>query len=190
MLLTVLATLVVSIVPQQAEVFCPVLGVPANPTNQGIDYNGVRYKFCCGGCDATFMKDPAAALKNEKVKGKTIGVGLFDPISGKRIDEKKAKASSDYNGTRFLFESADNKAAFDLDPKKHGAMPKYESLICPIKQKTVTYATADGFVDFDGVRYYTCCGGCTPMARADAAKFIAADKKNVAPPKPVRSPKN
>lgn len=190
MLLTVLASLVLSLAPQDGGLSCPVLGAPANPTNQGIDYNGVRYKFCCGGCDAAFMKDPAAVLKDEKIKGKTVGVALFDPISGKRIDEKKFKASSDFNGTRFLFESAENKAIFDLDPKKHGAMPKYESLICPIKQKVVTYATADGFVDYDGVRYYTCCGSCTPMARADGAKFIAADKKDAAKPKPVRSPKN
>lgn len=26
---------------------------------------------------------------------------------------------------------------------------------------------ADGFVDYEGVRYYTCCGVCTGKAKAD-----------------------
>ena len=132
------------------------------------------------------MADPAKALKNESLKGKTVGTSLFDPISGKKIIEKDAKGWSDYEGVRYLFASPENKAAFDAEPKKHGAQPKMEALKCAVLGKTVTYASADGFADYNGVRYYTCCGGCTPMLRADPTKFVSSVSGAVQKPKPVK----
>lgn len=155
-----------------------------------MDYNGVRYYFCCGGCDYGFTADPVKALKSENSKGKTIGLSLFDPTTGKRVDQKKAKGGfSDYEGVRFFFASEQGKSAFDADPKKYGVMPAKESLVCPVMNKKVTYTTAESYVDVKGVRYYLCCEGCEGIMKKDPSKFVGAAGKNVSTPKPVKAPK-
>src|SRR5688572_22186323 len=100
-------------------VACPISGSASPTTGKAIDYSGIRYTMCCGGCDAPFKKDPAKSLKSEALKGKLVGVSLFDPVSGARIIEKAAKGGfSDFDGVRFYFANADEKKAFDAEPKK------------------------------------------------------------------------
>jgi YHS domain-containing protein len=190
MLLTTIALLTVGFGQQdKAPLVCPMMGSEIHADSPAVDYNGVRYQFCCAGCDSKFMANPTEALKAEMLKDKMVGVGLFDPVSGKRITEKKAKGSSDFAGVRFYFESEANKATFDAEPKKYGTAPKNEVMVCPVMGKKVTYATADSYVDYNGVRYYACCGGCSPMLKQDASKFASGVAKSVQAPKAVKAPK-
>ena len=72
------------------ELVCPIMGEAANMAGPKVEYNGAMFAFCCGGCDSTFSKDPVAAFKNPKTKGKAIGMYLFDPVSRRRIESKDA----------------------------------------------------------------------------------------------------
>jgi YHS domain-containing protein len=157
---------------------CAVLGINATDGGPAVDYNGVRYALCCAMCQASFQKDPAAAINGDKAKGKTIGTFMFDPVSDARITDAQAKAWSDYKGVRYLFLTPDEKTTFDATPVKFTAVPAKEALFCPVEsQKLSGYAAAGSFRDYEGVRYYFCCNGCpADFAKkpADYAKVAAA----------------
>jgi hypothetical protein len=40
-------------------------------------------------------------------------------------------------------------------------------------------AVAGGFVDYRGVRYYTCCGDCLAQLKPDPSKFVANSEKYI-----------
>lgn len=173
------------------ELVCPIMGEAANMAGPKVEYNGAMFAFCCGGCDSTFSKDPVAAFKNPKTKGKAIGMYLFDPVSRRRIESKEAKAFSTYEGIVFPFESAANKATFDKDAKKFGTMPKKDLLICPVTgEKIDTYASAASFYDVAGTRYYTCCAGCIGSLEKNSAKYAGNYAKQAAAPKAVKAKAN
>lgn len=45
-------------------------------------------------------------------------------------------------------------------------------LLCPVMNTTVkSEADAVGFEDFEGTRYYFCCGACPDKFKADPAKY-------------------
>jgi len=169
----------------QTPVNCPITLEPIVKGMALTDYNGVRFTYCCAGCDQQFIKDPKTALDKAAKAGKTVGVFLFDPITKKPIEGEKAKGgSSDYKGVRFFFASADEKATFDKEPAKYGALPKKEALFCPVTQEKVKeYALASGYDDFGGVRYYFCCGDCDKPFAADPAKYAPAAKGQIGDPK-------
>ncbi|HVL39405.1 MAG TPA: YHS domain-containing protein [Fimbriimonadaceae bacterium] len=178
---TLLAALVLA---PQGGLACPVMGSPANDKSGAVDYAGVRYTFCCAGCDQTFAKEPAKYLKSEKVKAKTLGVSLFDPVNGRRVDAKTAKGgSADFNGVRYHFISQENRVAFEGEPKKYTQVPAKESLTCPVMGSTVaSYAVAPAYADHEGVRYYLCCDGCIAPFEKDPAQFAKnASGKATAP---------
>lgn len=140
---------------------CAILGGNAAVTGPAVDYKGVHYPFCCTMCQGAFMKDPDKAISADRNKGKTIGVFLFDPVSGARIGDAQSKAFSDYNGVRYEFTSDDEKKTFDGSPAKYAAYPEKEALFCPVqKTKLSGYAAAGSFRDYNGVRYYFCCNSC------------------------------
>lgn len=189
---TTLAFLTVGLAQQgvsQAPLTCPVTGTNVDVNAPAMDYKGVRYGFCCGNCPAGFQKDPDAAINSDKAKGKTIGTFLFDPISGNRITSEKAKASSDYKGVRYLFASDDEKKSFDESPDKFTATPDKESLYCVVqKTKISSYAAAGSFKDYEGVRYYFCCGAC-PLDFNKKPAIYAKDAKDfVSTPKAMTAP--
>ncbi len=70
---------------------CSVLGGAATDGGPAVDYNGVRYALCCAMCQATFQKDPAAAINGDKAKGKTIGTFMFDPIRMRELQMLRQK---------------------------------------------------------------------------------------------------
>jgi YHS domain-containing protein len=163
-----------------AAVVCPMTGEASPATGKAVDYNGVRYTMCCGGCDGPFKKDPVTALKNEKLKGKLVGVSLFDPVTGLRITEKAAKGYADFNGVRYYFANADEKATFEKDAKKLTAVPAKEALFCPVMgHELKDYATSGGYVDFENVRYYTCCADCSAAMKKDPAAVAGKAKAAV-----------
>jgi YHS domain-containing protein len=179
MILTLIATLAIT---QGSS--CPVSGTPADAKIAYSDYNGVRVAFCCNNCPAAFDKDPKKFTDANAKKGTLYGAFLFDPVSGKRLLEKKAiKETSDYNGVRFMFERAENKAKFDADPKKYGALPEKEALYCPVgKEVVASYGKSAGYVDYEGVRYYLCCGGCEAKLRSEPASVVGNAKDYVKAP--------
>ena len=180
----IFSSAILSLGQQAQPVTCPVMGGPIAKGQAVTEYNGVRFTYCCAGCDTEFAKDPSGILEKSAKAGKTVGVSLFDPVSMKRVDAEKAKGGfSDYKGVRFYFESADDKAAFDKEPKKYGVMPKKEALFCPVMKNAVaSYAKASGYADYDGVRYYFCCAGCDTKFAAEPAKFAEVATEKVQKP--------
>lgn len=166
---------------------CPVMGAgEANHEGSYRDYNGARYWFCCSGCDAKFEKEPKKYV-DLRAKGKASGASLFDPVSGARLPHDKAiEEFSDYKGVRYLFANASNKAAFDKEPAKFGATPQKEALFCPVgKEKISGYEAATGFVDYKGVRYYTCCSGCGEEFKASPTKYVKNAEAHVKTPSAI-----
>jgi len=147
---------------------CPMTAEEVTASSASIDFAGTRYQMCCGGCPDGFKQDPTAALKSDKLKGKTVGTFLFDPITNARIEAKASKASSDYKGTRYLFASTEEKATFDAAPAKFVKSPTKEVLFCAVAGHAIkSYSAAGGYVDISGTRYYTCCTKCLAQLKAD-----------------------
>lgn len=171
------------------DAVCPIMGSPVNEKSAAVELNGARYAFCCGGCDGAFKKDPAKAVNATAEKGKIAGIFLFDPVSKSRLTED-LHGSSDYKGIRYQFSSEDNKKAFDADPTKFVLKVEKEALYCPVgEEKVEAYSAASGYADFEGVRYYFCCGGCDGKFAADPAKYAKNAKDHVKAPDVVKAPK-
>lgn len=182
MIIPALLTAVVSLAP--VEVTCPIMGhkAPANPT-EFSDFAGVRYAYCCGGCEGTFEKDMKGSMAKVMAKNKVAGQGLFDPISRLRIQPKSAKAQSDYKAVRYYFASAASKAKFDKAPATYAVAPAKESLTCPVMgEKMAGYDDAWAYQNVNGVRYYLCCGECVTEFAKSPAKYIAKVKSTVKAP--------
>ncbi len=191
LLSTLVATASVALVQApSAPINCPVTLQPAVKGMALTDYNGVRFTYCCPGCDAQFVKDPQSALDKAAKTGKTIGVFLFDPITRKPVDAEKAKGgSSDYKGVRFYFDEPSEKAVFDKEPAKFATLPKKEALYCPVSKEDVAgYSKASGYGDFEGTRYYFCCAGCDKPFDKEPAKYAPAAAGKVQVPKAQAAP--
>ena len=159
---------------------CPIMGGPVSAGATPMEYAGSLYGFCCGNCEAKFAGDPKAAVKASKNGKKTVATFLFDPVTQKRIKAKKAKASTDYQGTRYYFSSEENKTKFVSKSKKYAKVPAKESMTCPVMgTKIKSYSKADSYADHDGVRYYICCAGCVKPMASDPKKYAG---KNVGAP--------
>lgn len=184
MFLTAIAMLVVG---QAAPLSCPVMGSPIEGKGaETLQYNGVQYATCCAGCGAQFQADPAKYLK--AAKDKTIGVFLFDPTTGLRIQPEKASGFTDYAGIRYYFASDSGKATFASNPKKYTVQPKKEALFCPVSKEAVkSYDKASGYGDYNGVRYYFCCGGCDKPFAQDPAKYAPNAAQAIQTPKVLAS---
>lgn len=170
-------------------IVCAVMHSAANESVAKVDFAGARYSFCCGGCDSQFQASPAKFLAKDAVKGDTIGEFLFDPATGLPITAQKAKAWSDHAGIRYYFASEGSKAAFAGQAEALAKVTK-ESLVCPISGETIKdYASAAGFADVDGVRYYTCCANCLGALRKDPKGALAKSKAVVTAPKAMAAPK-
>jgi YHS domain-containing protein len=173
MVLTTFAlALSIGITADAKPLVCPMMGSPVAKDSPVVEYAGSAYAFCCAGCDAGFSKDPKAALKKNEKNTATIAVFLFDPVSRNAIKPDKAKATTDFKGTRYYFESEANLEAFNKDSKRFTTAPKQESLSCPVMgEKIASYSKASSYVDYKDVRYYICCPGCLPAFTADPDKY-------------------
>lgn len=169
---------------------CPITGEAVTTSAGTIDFAGVRFLMCCAGCPEEFKKDPEKAIKAPSLKGKTFGESLFDPISNARITEKAAKASSDYNGIRYFFATTAEKETFDATPAKYTKAPAKEVLFCTVAGHAIkNYASAGGFVDIKGTRYYTCCGNCLAKLKADNSLADKTPADKVQKPTAMDAPK-
>lgn len=188
MLLTTIALALTMGTNQEKPLHCAIMGEEVGKNAPTVQYGGASYAFCCPGCDVAFGKDPNGAIKKNAEGAKaTIGAFLFDPVSKNRVTAEKAKATVDYNGLRYYFESAENLAAFNKDAKKLSAVPKKESLVCPVMgDKIASHDKASSYFDYKDVRYYICCAGCLPAMTKDPAKYAGknvSDLKVITPKK-------
>ena len=183
MIITTIAaalTMGLATIDDEKPLSCPILGGPVREGAAPTEYAGSQYRFCCGNCEAKFAANPKAAVKASKNSKKTVAAFLFDPITHKQIKAKKAKASTDYQGTRYYFSSQENKAEFLSKSKKYAKVPAKDSLTCAVMgTKIKTYSKAVGYTDVDGVRYYHCCPVCVTMMAKDPKKYAG---KNVGAP--------
>lgn len=177
----VLTTLVVASWLAPASLVCPISGEKLGEDAKTIDYAGLRVGVCCASCEGTFAKDPAGSLQSAQKKGWIVAESLFDPTTGMRA--LKSRGTSDYKGVRWNFASLENKAKFDKAPAKFTVSPKQDALFCPVASEAINgYATACGYQDYEGVRYYICCQGCWDPFKKDPAKYAPNAKAAVAVP--------
>lgn len=167
---------------QTKPLACPVLGEPVPTGALSVDYRGLKVSFCCGGCDSKFLKEPEKFLAASAESGDAIAVSLFDPVSQTRLDLEQAKASIDFQGIRYPFQSQENLDEFLALPGSYILAPNRESLTCPVMKKaSASHSQAAGYADFKGVRYYFCCAGCEESFDTDPDKYSAlvADKVKI-----------
>ena len=192
MILTTLiaAVAMVPAVSGDGPIKCAVMHSPTNEKSVAMEYAGARYPMCCAGCPAAFAKEPKKFLEGAAKSNDTIGATLYCAVSGEKLDWTKVKSSTDYKGIRYGFCCADCKTAFDKDPAKSAKAPEKESLVCPVSGETIkAYSEAAGYIDHEGVRYYTCCPDCLGKLRKDPAGVIAAGKAKVTVPVVMAAPK-
>ena len=157
---------------------CVVTGEEIEAPAASYYYKGAKYGVCCGGCAGPFSKNPEKHLSPEKMKdGRTVGVSYFDPVGGLAVRAEKAAAGpSKHDGVAYFFTSADNKKAFDADPKKYTKLPAKEAVYCPVMKRELSdISKSGGFADVNGVRYYICCSPCAGTLAKDPAKYLDAD---------------
>jgi YHS domain-containing protein len=166
----------------QSSPVCPVTGKPVARDAKMVDVNGIRFKFCSQDCVAKFKQDPLSIFKSARDKGWLVGVGVFDPVSGRKLTPQTARGgSSDYKSVRFAFLRSENKADFDSNPATYGAVPDKWLPYCPVMgiELVHTYG-ASGYADLDGVRYFACCDQCWPRLK----QYISnVDRSRIGPPK-------
>ena len=176
MITTLLAMALFAKAPQQPNLHlvCPVTGEEIDKPFKVYNYKGAAYDMCCGMCPGPFAKDPEKFLAADQVKGRTFGVGYFDPVSGIAVKpDKDSVGPSVYDGVAYFFQNADDKKSFDADPKKFTAVPPKEALYCPVmKQEVKDLAHSGGYADVNGVRYYICCSQCAAELKADPSKYL------------------
>jgi len=173
-MLTALLFAIAMAPPAAMPLHCVVTAEEVDKPNAVLDYKGVRYITCCGGCKAPFLKNPETVLKSEKTKGVLLGESLFDVTTGLRIEAKKAKAWEDYAGVRYYFATEKGKATFDADPKKATVRPEKELVFCTVMGHEIkNLSDSGGYVDNANVRYYACCGDCMDKLRSGISDFAA-----------------
>lgn len=175
-----------AIAQQGPALVCPITGEAPMDGAKAFEYAGTTTVLCCMSCPSSFKANPAKAYKTSADQHLVVAQFLFDPVNGGRVDPKKAKGSSDYNGIRFSFGTAQDKKDFDADPKKFGTLPAKEALFCPVEMHAIkNYSSAGGFVDYNGVRYYVCCDDCLMQMNQNPAKFAANAEKYILEPKVI-----
>ena len=154
MALSLLAS-VLMLSAQTSPLVCPVMGDRVNARSAAYEYNGARFAVCCAGCTAKFFKQPLEVLTKANENKWVTGEFLFDPVTRTLLRTKKLKAFSDFEGVRFYFDSAENKATFDKSPKTYGTLPKKEvPLDVVAKEEFLVYSRMAGYFDLDGIRFY------------------------------------
>lgn len=159
---------------QKLQLTCPVSGEDIDKPFATFLYKGSAIGICCPMCDKTFGSDPEKFMKPDVLKGKNVGVALFNPISHIRIKpDETTLGPTFYNGIGYYFDTAEEKATFESDMKKYTAVPAKEALYCPVmKHEVKSIQASGGFADVDGVRYYICCSPCAAKLAAEPTKYL------------------
>jgi YHS domain-containing protein len=166
---------------------CPVTYDELTKESKSAVYAGIRVSFCCSDCPSGFAANPTGALEKAGKEGKTVGAFLFDPVSRKPVSAAKAPGGTeDYQGIRYYFETTVDKATFDKKPAAYTAVPKKESMVCPVTKESVGgYDKASGYADYKGVRYYFCCSDCDKPFASNPELYVKGVAAKVQAPKIV-----
>ncbi len=188
---TVLAALCCLAPIDDTPIKCAVMGSPTKATSVTIEYAGAKFPMCCGGCNSTFLKEPQKFIK-EAAKGQdAVGMFLFCPVSGEKLDMKNVKETVTYHGIKYGFCCPDCIGEFKKDPAKYAKTPEKESLTCPVSGEAISaYSASAGYVDHKGVRYFACCGDCVESMKKDMDAVLAKGKAKVAAPHAMATPKS
>ena len=145
----------------QQKTICPLMTKRPTTGVMSADYGGRRIFVCCDVC-LTNIKKGTDKIIERSIKGNLlIGEFLYEPITQKRIVGRKAEFQSSYKGFKVYFETEANQQLFDAEPEKYWKHPTRESRACPISGAEIKdLATAAGFKDVNGVRYYACSPDC------------------------------
>ena len=101
---------------------CPVMGgeglVEEAPAFSEVD--GVRYYYCCGGCQEQFRSNPSKWLKGFAVPGNIstvdeAGKHFVDPVDSTKGIVKTKTAFFDLDGKRYYFTSKNTMKRFQED---------------------------------------------------------------------------
>lgn len=168
---------------------CPVMPDHAVPAEaKAVEYRGIRVQFCCPGCEPKFAANPEKYLAEAAAANKVVGQFLFDVTSGELLNMRRATYHHTYKGVRYSFSKQENFNKFKANPGRFvDNAPKKEALFCPVmKEAVASYGSASHFVDYNGVRYYLCCGGCVEPFRANPGNFIRNAANYVKEPKVIQ----
>ena len=188
MILTSFVAALAMMVPGD-EIKCAVMGSPTKATSKAIEYAGARFPMCCGGCNSSFTKEPAKYVKAAAENGDVVGMFMFCPVSGEKLDLEKVKATTSFKGLKYGFCCDDCMAAFKKDPAKYATAPTKDSLVCAVSgEKIASYSEAAGYLDYKGTRYYVCCADCLPALKKDTEAIIAKGKATGAAPTAMPAP--
>ena len=135
---------------------CPISANVPFADSPIVDYNGARFTLCGPNCVSKFQTGTAKVLATIVRSGRTVGEGLFDPVSKFRADNSRNfVSSSDYLGIRYYFDSKENKKIFDENPRNYATLPSRECLVDPVTGNALgNYDRAIAYADYSGVRYY------------------------------------
>ena len=101
----------------------------------------------------------------------------------KVAEATEKKLYADYNGRRYYFCCAGCPPSFKADPEKFsknasislGQIPLPKSLTCAVmtgnKVDVAAAIEKKAYADYEGRRYFFCCGGCPEAFKKDPAKF-------------------
>lgn len=181
MILTALLGLAISLPAQATEVakmpetMCPVMKGRPTTSRFAVDYGPFRTYVCCDTCVRTFRDSPGRYMEQSARQGTKVGIILFHPQTGGRLDPKTA-ASFQELGSFF----APLKAGMpDVDAKALSweVIPRHECLTCPITTKELASSgQAAGYVDLEGVRVYFATPEAFAQAQTSQAWHSAAQK--------------
>lgn len=69
---------------------CPVMGNPVNASKPvWLAYNGAIVRFCCGGCDRTFLEKPLSYLRELAEQGVAVPSRLLEPEAHPEVIEAR-----------------------------------------------------------------------------------------------------
>jgi Cu+-exporting ATPase len=127
----------------------PVCGMTVDPASTAhfFDYEGVKYYFCCNGCRAKFVADPARYLAKHAAATQKE-VPMTDPVCGMKVDPGSAAGTHEHKGVKYFFCSTHCLAQFKADPEKYlakrvaapapaRAAPKGAQYTCPMHPEIV-----------------------------------------------------
>src|SRR5512146_2877584 len=110
------AALVLGLAGPRPPLYCPAtLEKLTGRSPITVEYGGILFETCCVGCGNPLVRDPKPLLA-EAIKQKLpVGVFIYDPVTGLRIDAAKAPEFMDYKSIRYFFNSKAELKTFDLN---------------------------------------------------------------------------
>ncbi|MCA0360552.1 MAG: hypothetical protein LCH41_05815 [Armatimonadetes bacterium] len=185
MILTALLGLAISLPAQTSEIakmpetMCPVMKGRPTTSRFAVDYGPFRTYVCCDTCVRTFRDSPGRYMEQAGRQGTKVGIILFHPKTGERLDPKAANRFQELGS--FFAPLKSGMPDVDSSLLSWEVIPRQECLTCPITGKELACSgQAAGYLDLEGLRVYF----ATPEAFSEAGTskdWQAAAQKSAQP---------